>query len=389
MTGRGSQLRFVVVGAGLSGATLARTLAEAGARVTVFEKESHPAGHCHTERDAEAGIMVHVHGPHILHSDNDAVWSFCERFARFAPYHHAALARIGERHFRLPVNLETINEFFGTSMSAAEAEAFIEARRVRFQSPPANFEEQALASVGPELYEAFFRGYTQKQWGRDPTDIPASVMQRLPVRFDANTSYFRHARVAIPVAGYTEMVRMMLEHPGITVHYNQQFVPDDAPAGADHLFFTGCLDEWFGHRFGALPYRSLRFETIRAVGEYQPAACVNYPESAVPFTRITEHKRLAPWETHRSTICSREFSFEASKGDRPYYPVRLAGGSELLARYRAAAQSRSGVSFVGRLATFAYIDMDVAVARAIEAAQETLACFAAGRPVPAFFDAAS
>lgn len=383
-----SQLRFVVVGAGLSGAALARRLAEAGARVTVIEKQSHPAGHCHTERDPETGILVHVHGPHIFHSDNEAVWLFCERFTRFEPYSHATLARIGERHFRLPVNLDTINAFFGTSMSSEEAEAFVAERRVHFDRSPANFEEQALASVGRELYEAFFRGYTRKQWGRDPTEIPPSVMRRLPVRFDTNPSYFRHARVAIPAGGYTEMARAMLAHPGIEVRYGENFDADNPPEGTDHLFFTGCLDAWFKHRFGPLPYRSLRFETFRANGDYQPAACVNYPDADIPFTRITEHKHLAPWETHPATICSREFSFEAGPDDRPYYPVRLAGGSELLARYRAAAESLTGVSFVGRLATFEYIDMDVAVARAIEAAKTTLSHIAAGRPVPAFFDAA-
>ncbi len=389
MTAPKADLRFVVVGAGLSGATLARRLAEAGATVTVLEAQSHPAGHCHTERDPETGILVHVHGPHIFHSDNQAVWSFCERFARFEPYQHATLARIGERHFRLPVNLDTINDFFGTAMTSAQAEAFIAERRVRFDRPPANFEEQALASIGRELYEAFFMGYTRKQWGRDPTDIPASVMRRLPVRFDTNPSYFRHARVAIAAEGYTEMVRSMLAHPGIEVRYGAEFNSANSPEQMDHLFFTGCLDAWFKHRFGPLPYRSLRFETIRAAGDYQPAACVNYPDAEIPFTRITEHKRLAPWEKHPTTVCSREFSFEAGPDDRPYYPVRLAGGSELLARYRAAAEALTGVSFVGRLATFEYIDMDVAIARAIQAAETTLSHIAAGRPVPAFFETAS
>ena len=379
-------MKLLVVGAGLSGAVVARMLAESGFACVVLEQESHPAGNCHASRDAETGIMVHHHGPHIFHSDNQDVWAFVDRFAEFMPYHHDVRSRTGGREYRLPINLDTINAFFNRDMDSDEARAFIEARRVQFSHAPRNFEEAALAAIGPELYGAFFRGYTKKQWGRDPRDIPAKVFARLPLRFNRDNSYFHHSRVAIPREGYTALTAAILDHRDIEVRY--ACAPDAfrAEQGFAHVIFTGPLDAYFAQRHGPLPYRTLDFETERHAGTFLPTASVNFPEETVPYTRITEHKWFAPWEQHASTIISREYSREAGPGDRLYYPVNLTGNSQRLAAYVADAKASAGVSFVGRLATFKYIDMDVAVALAMNAARDIARLARSGASIPAFLN---
>ncbi|MFN0262345.1 UDP-galactopyranose mutase [Tepidamorphus sp. 3E244] len=379
-------MNFLIVGAGISGATIARVLAEAGANVRVLETEAHPGGNCHTARDAETGIMVHHHGPHIFHSYNPAVWDFVERFADFMPYRHKVVASHDGQHFQIPINLDTINAFFKDQMDSAEAEAFIASRRVVLDHEPRNFEEAALATIGPELYGAFFRGYTRKQWGRAPTDLPAKVFARLPVRFNHDDNYFHHARIAIPREGYTAMTQAMLDHPGIDVQYGCDAAAFRAEAGFDHTIYTGPLDAYFDHAHGRLAYRTLDFRHERQRGTALPATSVNYPGEDVPQTRITEHKWFAPWESHDETIISYEIPREAGPGDRLYYPVNLADGSSTLSDYVSAARGTSGVSFVGRLATFKYIDMDVAIGLALSAADRIVKHAANGAQIPAFLN---
>ncbi|MBL8579643.1 MAG: NAD(P)-binding protein [Mesorhizobium sp.] len=378
----------LVVGAGISGATIARILAEAGHSVLVVDGATHVGGHCHTERDPETGIMKHVHGPHIFHSDEDDVWHFVSRFARFEPFTLEVDSNVGGRLFHLPVNLDTLRAFFGKDFTSAQAEAHVRDCAVKFEHAPRNFEEQALSSIGPELYEAFFKGYTQKQWGRAPADIPAAVFRRLPLRFNDDRSYFHHSRVGMPREGYTTMVERMLDHPQIRVELDTPYRRDRQQNGFEHVFFTGPLDGYFDYEFGRLPYRSLRFEDFRVDGDFQQTAAVNYPGLDVPYTRITEHKKFAPWEQFERSICSREYSFECGPEDTPYYPVNLAGGLPLLDRYREAAETLEGVSFVGRLATFRYLDMDVAIGEALKASRIFLDRRKANEKVPAFFHAA-
>jgi UDP-galactopyranose mutase len=358
-------MHILVVGAGISGATVARKLADSGIAVRVVESADHVGGHCHTERDAETGIMRHVHGPHIFHSDDAGVWHFVSRFARLEAFDHRVDACVGERLLPLPINLKTLQAFFGKEFTPAQAQAHVAARTIRLDHAPRNFEEQALSSVGSELYEAFFRGYTQKQWGRAPTEIPASVFKRLPLRFTDDQTYFHHSRVGIPRDGYTAMTENMLDHPLIRVELGTHIGRAASMSGFDHIFYTGKLDGCFDYEFGHLPYRSLRFEDFRVDGEFQRSAAVNYPDIDVPYVRITEHKKFAPWEHFERSICSREYSFECGPGDTPYYPVNLADGSEMLDRYRAKAKALDGVSFVGRLATFRYLDMDAAIGEAL------------------------
>ncbi len=380
-------MRLLVVGAGISGATIARSLAEGGCTIQVVESANHVGGHCHTERDAETGIMRHVHGPHIFHSDDAGVWHFVSRFARFEAFDHRVDAYVGDRLLPLPINLKTLQAFFGREFTPAQAEAHVVARTIGFDHDPRNFEEQALSSVGPELYEAFFKGYTQKQWGRDPTEIPASLFKRLPLRFTDDRTYFHHSRVGIPRDGYTAMIWNMLDHPLIQVELDTPFSRAACMDGFDHVFYTGPLDGFFNYEFGRLPYRSLRFEDFRVDGDFQPSAVVNYPDATVPYTRITEHKKFMPWETFERSLCSREYSFECGPDNVPYYPVNLVGESKLLDRYRDESSRLEGVSFVGRLATFRYLDMDVAISEALEASRVTQERLAAGVSIPAFFNA--
>lgn len=362
-----SNPRVLVIGAGLSGATAARVLAESGFAVTVAEQQSHPGGLCHTYRDAETGVMVHAHGPHVLHSDNADVWAFIGRFARLRPYTHTVRAVAGGRIYPLPITLPTMRQFFGREFTPEQAEAHLAAVARRYPRAPANFEEQGRSLLGDALYEAFFDGYTRKQWGIAPDQLPASIMRRIPVRFSEDLSYYRHSRVAIPEGGYTAMIAAMLDHPGISVRYGVK--ADRALAARfSHTIYTGPIDAWFGHAFGRLSYRTLDFEVFRARGTFQDVAQVNYCDLSVPWTRITEHKHFTPWERHAATVYVRERSRDCRAGDIPYYPLRLAGDEPLAARYLAEARGCSAITFVGRLATYRYIDMDVAVAEAMSAA---------------------
>ena len=235
-----------IAGAGFSGAVVAQTLAEAGRRVEVFDPRPHVAGNCHTFRDPGTGIMVHRYGPHILHTDDTEVWDLLTRHATIEPYAHRVLTQVQGRTFAMPINLTTINAFFGTDMGPEEARAFVAARALPITAP-ANFEEQALSMIGPELYGAFFRGYTEKQWGRAPTELPAAIFRRLPLRFTDDTGYFDHAHQGLPREGYTALVRSLLDHPGIAMHLGTAVTPDEVPPEA-HLFWSGPLDAFFAQQ---------------------------------------------------------------------------------------------------------------------------------------------
>lgn len=383
--------RVLIVGAGFSGAVIARGLAQAGVAVTLADARPHVAGNCHTERCPDTGVLVHVYGPHIFHTDDAGVWDYVTRFAVFRPYVNRVKATVGGRVYSMPVNLHTINQLYGTALRPEEARAFIAARS---QPPahggePANFEEQALAMMGPELYAAFFRGYTAKQWGCDPRDLPASILKRLPLRFSYDDNYFFHRFQGLPEAGYTALVAAILDCPGVTVQLNRTVTPGQARAGGwDHVIWTGPLDAWFGHDIGRLGYRTLDFERFTHDGDdWQGCAVMNHPDPDVPFTRIAEHRHFAPWETPRGSVVVREYSRAAGPGDIPYYPIRLAGEQALLARYVARARAEAGVSFVGRLGTYRYLDMDVTIREALDAVQSLLAARDQGRAPPPFFAA--
>lgn len=376
-------MNVLIVGAGFSGAVVARELAAAGHKVTVIDQRDHVAGNCHTVRDDATGVMVHVYGPHIFHTGDDEVWEYVNRFGAFRPYRHRVMTTVGERVFSMPINLLTINQFFDRTMSPDEARAFLEGEADGSIKDPQSFEEQALRFVGPRLYEAFFKGYTQKQWGCSPRELPASILKRLPLRFNYDDSYFNHPYQGIPENGYTEIVARILDVPGVDLRLSTSFDADAAGA-YDHVFFSGPLDGYFGEKLGRLGYRTLDFERFEAEGDFQGCPVMNYGDEATPFTRITEHKHFAAWESHDRSVCYREFSRECGPGDIPYYPIRLVEEKAMLGRYVAEAEATEGVTFLGRLGTYRYLDMDVTIREALDVSRAFLAAVESETRRPVF-----
>lgn len=373
----------LMVGAGLSGAVIGRMLAEAGHKVTVRDARDHIAGNCHTTRDEGTGVMVHVYGPHIFHTDDTEVWDYVNRFETFLPYKNRVKTTSQGAVYSLPVNLHTINQFFGQTLRPDEARVFLESKADTSITDPQTFEDQALRFVGPELYEAFFKGYTIKQWGCSPRDLPASILKRLPVRFNYDDNYFFHKFQGMPENGYTAMVARILDHANITVELNSPVTRSDA-AGFDHVFYAGPIDGWFEYKLGRLGYRTLDFERFDHQGDWQGCAVMNYGDVDVPFTRITEHKHFAPWESHEGSVLYREFSRACEPGDIPYYPIRQVAEKTLLAEYVDLARAEPNVTFVGRLGTYRYLDMDVTIREALDCGRAFLASQAEGRAMPAF-----
>jgi UDP-galactopyranose mutase len=374
---------IAIVGAGFSGAVIANQLAQAGYNVEIFEARDHIAGNCHSERDEETGVMVHVYGPHIFHTDNERAWEFINRYGTFKPYVNRVKAITNNRVFTLPINLLTINQFFGKTFRPAEAQAFIQSLGDKSIENPTTFEEQALRFVGRELYEAFFKTYTMKQWGLHPSELPASILKRLPVRFNYDDNYFNHKYQGMPADGYTAIVENMLKMPGISVHLSTPFDPA-AKTDYDHVFYSGPIDAWFKHVEGRLPYRTLDFEVFRDTGDYQGNAVINYCDDSKSYTRITEHKHFSPWEQHERTICYMEYSRQCEVDDTPYYPIRQAREKAQLEKYVNLARNETNVTFVGRLGTYRYLDMDVTIHEALLTSDKFLEAAREKVRMPAF-----
>lgn len=378
-------MRFAIVGAGFSGAVVARELAEAGHSIVVFDARDHVAGNCFTARHA-TGVMVHTYGPHIFHTQHEHVWQYINKFGEMMPYQHRVKAISKQTMYSLPVNLKTINQFFDRNFDADEAEKFIASKADNTITDPVSFEDQGLRFVGRELYEAFFAGYTSKQWGVDPKELPASILARLPVRFNDDDTYFSHPYQAIPKDGYTPIVEAILNHDEIELHLSTRFSPTESKefGSFDHIIWTGPIDAYFGFEFGRLGYRTLDFVPEVADGDYQGHPVVNYCDTDVPYTRITEHKHFAPWESHDKTIVYREFSRLCGEADTPYYPIRLVKEKEQLLNYVQRARDAKGVTFIGRLGTYRYLDMDVTIHEALLASKTMLECIANKQPLPSF-----
>lgn len=375
---------ILIVGAGFSGAVVASRLAENGYQVEVVDSRNHIAGNCFTEKDKKTEVMIHRYGPHIFHTDNDEVWEYITKFGELKPYTNRVKAVAGGAVYSLPINLHTINQYFNKVFSPSEAKKFIASLGEDDIGTAVTFEQQALKFIGKDFYKAFFEGYTKKQWGVDPSELPASILKRLPVRFNYDDNYFNHKYQGIPLHGYTAVVEAMLDHPNITVTLNSKFSREQA-LGYDHVFYSGPIDEWFGCSDGQLGYRTLDFEEIRCTGDYQGCAVMNYCDEEVPYTRITEHKYFEPWNKHKNTVAFKEFSRQCEVGDIPYYPIRLVKEKALLTQYVDMAKKEKDVSFIGRLGTYRYLDMDVTIAEALFAADRYLKCQENGEVVPAFF----
>jgi UDP-galactopyranose mutase len=355
----------LVVGAGFSGAVLARELAETGLKTVVIDRRDHVGGNCHTKRDKQTGVMEHVYGPHIFNTDSEVVWNYIRRFCEMRPFINRVKASTPRGVFSMPINLMTINQFFGKRFSPNEARAFIEKIGDSTISEPSNFEEQALKFLGKEIYSEFFYGYTRKQWGCEPRDLPASILQRLPVRFSYDDNYYSTKYQGIPTEGYTSIVHAILNHPNIELRLSTEW-EDSMRKDFSEVFFSGPLDMFYAYRHGRLGYRTVFWEKKRYVGDFQGNAVINYPGEEVPFTRIHEHKHFTPWESHDETIVFTEYSKETEGSDIPYYPKRLKHDMEVFLKYKSDANQDKRVFFLGRLATYRYMDMDEVIEEALD-----------------------
>ena len=361
---------YLVVGAGLFGAVFTQRALSAGKRVVVLEKRDHIAGNTYTQ-DLE-GIQVHKYGAHIFHTNDSAVWAYVNRFAEFNRYTNSPVANYHGELYSLPFNMYTFNRMWGVT-TPQEAEAEIQRQRETAGiMEPRNLEEQAISLVGMDIYEKLVKGYTEKQWGRPCTELPAFIIRRLPVRFTFDNNYFNARFQGIPVEGYTALAEKLLS--GADILLNTDYLQDKSKwdALADTVLYTGAIDRYFNYCLGPLQYRSVRFETeVLDIPNYQGNAVINYTDRETPYTRIIEHKHFV-FGTQPKTVISREYSAEWQPGEEPYYPVNDAANSALYEQYRVLAKSEKNVFFCGRLGEYRYYDMDAVIARALSLADSCL-----------------
>jgi UDP-galactopyranose mutase len=368
----------LVVGAGYAGSVMARELAErAGQRVLVIDRRDHIAGNAYDYRD-EHGVVCHRYGPHIFHTNSRKVVEYLSQFTGWRPYEHRVLARVDGKLVPMPINRTTVNKLYDLGLQTdADVERFLEAR-----AEPVDYirtsEDVVVAKVGRELYEKFFRGYTRKQWQRDPSELHSSVCARIPIRTNTDDRYFTDDFQKMPADGYTAMFERILDHPRIDVRVATAHDDVKGEVEYDRLVYTGPVDAFFGYRFGALPYRSLEWE-LRSVatpdgGCAQPAPTINEPSEDVPYTRTTEFRHLTGQSPHASSTLAVEFP--RADGD-PYYPIPNDENRALYKRYEALATEQAGVTFVGRLARYQYLNMDQVVAQALSVADKLLASLSA------------
>ncbi len=357
-----SHYDVLVVGAGFAGSVMAERLAaDAGLKVLVIDRRPHIAGNAYDRYDA-AGILMHQYGPHIFHTNSADVVDYLSRFTNWRPYEHCVLADVRGTRVPIPINRTTLNMLYGLELNTEEeAEAFLASRAEQVDKIRTS-EDVVVNAVGRELYETFFRGYTRKQWALDPSELDKSVTARVPTRTNTDDRYFTDSFQAMPAEGYTRMFQRMLDHPNIEVVLGVDYKDVRDRISFDEMVFTGPIDEYFGHRFGRLPYRSLRFEhkTVDAA-QFQNVGTVNYPDEAVPYTRVSEYKHLTGQVAEATTIT---YEYPAADGD-PYYPIPRDENQRLFKRYEALADAEPGVTFVGRLATYRYYNMDQVIAQAL------------------------
>lgn len=358
-----------IAGAGFAGAVLARELVESGKfRVTVYDERPHVAGNCHTSRDQDSGVMIHHYGPHIFNTSREDVWQYVNRWGKFHDFINRVKAVTAKGVFGLPMNLLTINQFFGKRMTPHEARDFMGTVGDKSIGEPKNFEEQALKFLGKDLYKNFFYGYTKKQWGVEPSVLPASILKRLPVRFNYDDNYYNQKYQGIPEEGYTKIVERILDHPEIEVRVGERLEPSRKNEFA-HVFWSGPMDAYFNYKLGRLGYRTLKFERFDETGDYQGNPVINYCEESVPYTRIAEHKHFTPWEEHDKTVCFKEYSALCGENDTPYYPLRLTDDKNLLEQYVKLTDNEKGLTFIGRLGTYRYLDMHVVIGESLDLAK--------------------
>jgi UDP-galactopyranose mutase len=365
---------LVVVGSGFFGLTIAeRTASQLGKRVVVLDRRDHIGGNAYSEPEPETGIEIHRYGAHLFHTSNERVWRYVNQFTEFTNYQHRVFSIYNGQTYPLPINLGTICAYFGHSFSPAEARALVAEQAGEIDTAQAaNLEEKAISLIGRPLYEAFIRGYTKKQWQTDPTELPAAVIARLPVRYTFDNRYFNDTYEGLPVDGYTAWLTRMADHPNIEVRLSTDWfdVREELPRGVPTVF-TGPIDRYFGFQAGELGWRTLDFEReVLPVGDFQGTSVMNYADEDVPFTRIHEFRHFHPERNYPEdkTVVVREYSRFAETGDEPYYPINTPEDRAKLERYRELAAKEAaekGVLFGGRLGTYKYLDMHMAIGSAL------------------------
>ncbi len=357
---------WLIVGAGLYGATFARQMTASGRRCLVIDKRDHIAGNIYTEQ--VEGINVHRYGAHIFHTSDKEVWDYANRFAEFNNYVNSPVANFRGKLYNMPFNMNTFYQMWGVT-TPAEAEAKIEEqKRQSGITEPKNLEEQAISLVGRDIYETLVKGYTEKQWGRPCTELPGFIIKRLPVRLRFDNNYFNDRYQGIPVGGYTAMVERMLE--GADVRLGCDFFENrrEFEDISEHILYTGCIDSFYGYKFGALEYRSLRFDTeVLDEQNHQGVAVVNYTDVTPAYTRIIEHKHFE-FGTQPKTVITKEYSVKWERGMEPYYPVNDDKNAALYQKYAALAENEKKVIFGGRLGEYKYYDMDKVIRAALDRA---------------------
>lgn len=358
---------FLIIGAGFSGSVCAQQLAEAGKKILLLDKRNHIGGNAYDEIDPN-GFLIHPYGPHIFHTNSDKIFEYLSRFTQWHAYEHRVLAKIGDEHYPIPINRTTINKVFGLNLQPEEVQDFLDSKRIPKDSVRTS-EDVVLNSVGHELCELFFRGYTRKQWDMDLSELSAGVAARIPTRTNDDDRYFSDKYQVMPLEGYTKMFKKMLSSPLIEIKLNTDYFENRKSYQAKKIIYTGPIDAYYQSCYGPLPYRSLRFahEFYEETDQFQPVGTVNYPKDEL-FTRITEFKHLTG-DTKKGTSIVREYS--QATGD-PYYPVPNPKNDELYKKYQTKAELDNNVYFVGRLAQYRYYNMDQAVAAALKTSEEIL-----------------
>ena len=360
---------YLVVGAGLYGAVFAREAIKAGKKVLVLDKREHIGGNIYTEE--VEGIQVHRYGAHIFHTSNKKVWEYIQQFAEFNNYVNSPIANYKGEIYNMPFNMNTFSKMWNI-VTPEEALARIEEQRAEIKGEPQNLEEQAISLVGRDIYEKLVKGYTEKQWGRDCKELPASIIRRLPVRFTYNNNYFNDRYQGIPEGGYTAVIERMLEGADVMLQEDYLQNKQEWDKKAEKIIYTGPVDAYFDYIYGPLEYRSVRFETeILDKENYQGNAVVNYTDRETPYTRVIEHKHF-DFGTQKKTVISREYSSEWKLGDEPYYPVNDEKNTKLYAKYKELADRESNVVFGGRLGEYKYYDMDKVIAVALDMTEREL-----------------
>ncbi|GGF00782.1 UDP-galactopyranose mutase [Mycetocola zhadangensis] len=377
---------LLVVGSGFFGLTIAERVAkELGRKVVVIDRRSHIGGNAYSEAEPETGIEIHKYGAHLFHTSNEVVWDYVRRFTSFTSYEHRVFSNYRGEVFPLPINLGTINQFFRSALSPDEARTQISEQASEFStSSAANLEEKAISLIGRPLYEAFIRDYTAKQWQTPPDQLPAEVISRLPVRYNYDNRYFNDTYEGLPTDGYTAWLERMADHPNIEIRLDTDFFDSTQPfnknetVGNVPVVYTGAIDRYFDYSQGELAWRTLDFEQeILPVGDFQGTSVMNYADESVPFTRIHEFRHFHPERNYPTdkTVIMREFSRFASQNDEPYYPVNTASDRQRLIEYRALQDDEKDVFFGGRLGTYKYLDMHMAIGSALSMFQNKLEPF--------------